>query len=160
MDNSTDLCKGSDYADRYDGNTPFSEALVMGRFVNEDMDRFANPAEVGGVVTNVHHLVTHHSPTGFEFGYAGSGPADLALNVCQTYLNIQLYSGEKVKCFDGWCWKLAWGLHQEFKRDIIASVPRSGVSIPFETIDAWFQEHITDDLRQACAVYVDEDVQA
>lgn len=27
------------------------------------------------------HLV-YHSPTGFEFGYGGSGPADLARSIC------------------------------------------------------------------------------
>jgi len=26
--------------------------------------------------------VVRHSPTGFQFGYAGSGPADLALSIC------------------------------------------------------------------------------
>ena len=33
------------------------------------------------VLTNVPHLVVHHSPTGYEWGYGGSGPADLALNI-------------------------------------------------------------------------------
>ncbi len=50
------------------------------------------------VSTNVPHLGVHHSPSGFEFGYGGSGPADLALNVCQFYLNSIGYQGEKTNC--------------------------------------------------------------
>lgn len=51
--------------------------------------------------TNVPHLVAHHSPSGFEWGYGGSGPADLALNICQWYLNSIGYEGQKSQCFDG-----------------------------------------------------------
>lgn len=29
-----------------------------------------------GLMTNVPRLVTHHSPTGYEIAYGGSGPAD------------------------------------------------------------------------------------
>ena len=32
-------------------------------------------------LTNVPYLVIHHSPTGFAWGYSGSGPSDLGLNV-------------------------------------------------------------------------------
>lgn len=32
-------------------------------------------------LTNVPYLVVHHSPTGFAWGYNGSGPSDLGLNV-------------------------------------------------------------------------------
>ena len=76
----------------------------MKRFQRDVMRRGEALAEVGGVFTNVPHIVTHHSPTGFEFGYGGSGPADLALNVCQAYLNMQDYRGRKSKCWDGECW--------------------------------------------------------
>ena len=34
----------------------------------------------------LHHVV-FHSPTGFEWGYAGSGPADLALSILADYLH-------------------------------------------------------------------------
>jgi len=73
-----DICKRKEFAD--------------GDVVGEYSDMFLEEALVlqrdGGddhaiVRTNVPHLVVHHSPSGFEFGYAGSGPADLALNVCQ-----------------------------------------------------------------------------
>ena len=39
-----------------------------------------NSANGGGSVMPLRH-VCRHSPTGFEFGYGGSGPADLALSM-------------------------------------------------------------------------------
>lgn len=35
-----------------------------------------------GIRTNVPRSIYRHSPTGYNFGYGGSGPADLALNIC------------------------------------------------------------------------------
>ena len=60
--------------------------------------------EEGRVWTNVPHLVTHHSPDGYEFGYSGSGPADLALNICQVLVRDMGYGEhDRVKCWDGEC---------------------------------------------------------
>lgn len=114
------------------------EALVLQRDGDDDH---------AIVRTNVPHLVVHHSPSGFEFGYGGSGPADLALNVCQFYLNSIGYQGQKTKCFDGFCWSLAWVLHQEFKWHFISSAPRKGITIPMSDIKAWFEAHVTDDMK-------------
>ena len=58
--------------------------------------------------------VAWHSPDGFEWGYAGSGPADLALSILahyfkETYLNthyIKKHGTQKSK---------AWKYHQPFK---------------------------------------------
>ena len=33
------------------------------------------------IMVNVPHEITRKSPTGFEWGYGGSGPSDLALNI-------------------------------------------------------------------------------
>ena len=35
----------------------------------------------GQPVVNVSHMIVRHSPDGFEWGYGGSGPSDLALNI-------------------------------------------------------------------------------
>jgi hypothetical protein len=78
--------------------------------------------EVGHAQTNVPRRITRHSPTGFEWGYGGSGPADLALNIL-----------------------LEWGcdrqeadrLYQEFKFDFLASVPFHGGVIEPATISRW-----------------------
>jgi hypothetical protein len=51
----------------------------------------------------------NHSPTGFEWGYCGSGPAQLALAILADYL------GED---------ESALNLHQRFKWSVIAELPR------------------------------------
>lgn len=135
--------KNEEFADAQIGDPiPLNQALVLQRDGDDD---HAN------VRTNVPHLVVHHSPTGFEFGYAGSGPADLALNACQWYLNSIGYKGEKIDCFDGTCWSLAWVLHQEFKRTYVANAPHQGVTIPMIEIKQWFEEHITDEMKRIYA---------
>lgn len=62
--------------------------------------------------------VVHHSPTGFEWGYGGSGPADLALSILSFVIGperatVGIHDGNR-------CGALAWELHQPFKRDFVA----------------------------------------
>jgi len=141
-----DVCKREEFADGPvvgdDDWLELSEALVLQRLYDDKVP----------VRTNVPHLVVHHSPSGFEFGYGGSGPADLALNVCQWYLNRIGYRGMKSECFDGTCFSLAFVLHQEFKRTFIEAAPHQGATIPFEQIQLWFNKHITEDLKRMYAV--------
>jgi len=87
--------------------------------------------------TNVPHLVTHHSPTGYAWGYGGSGPTDLALNILEWHLRREGYHGETVQCYEGRCFRLAWDLHQAFKRDVIAVCDREDAHIALETVTAW-----------------------
>ncbi len=51
-----------------------------------------------GTTRPLRHIV-HHSPTGFEWGYGGSGPADLALALCADVLgerpSVALYQAVK-----------------------------------------------------------------
>lgn len=109
-----------------------------------------NPIEDGiilkrdekGTWTNIPHVVTHHSPSGYEWGYGGSGPADLALNIVEIILNKIGYQGEEVQCFRGSCWDLSWRLHQEFKRIFIAPAPREGCIIPYQIALSWIQEQM------------------
>lgn len=96
----------------------------------------------GIVATNVPHLVIHHSPTGYEFGYSGSGPADLALNIVEAALNRLDWHGGRIKCYDGDCFQLSWNLHQDFKSQFIACVPRTGSTIPWYTVIDWITERI------------------
>lgn len=70
------------------------------------------------------HCVVH-SPTGFETGYGGSGPADLALSILADHFDVPAARMER------WAGSLAvredaaasrvWGLHQDFKRDFICA---------------------------------------
>ena len=64
----------------------------------------------------------NHSPTGFEYGYGGSGPAQLSLAILFDFLG------------DG---KKAIELYQDFKWDFIASAPREGFKITEFEIKHW-----------------------
>jgi hypothetical protein len=53
----------------------------------------------------------NHSPTGFEWGYGGSGPAQLALAILADHLN----DDERALVF-----------YQRFKWSVIAELPKKG----------------------------------
>lgn len=74
---------------------------------------------------NVSHQWIAHSPTGLEFGYGGSGPADLALNILLKF---------------GLSRSRAWALHQDFKWKFVAAMPRAGGTIPRKDIEDWISE--------------------
>lgn len=92
-------------------------------------------------------LLTHcklHSPTGFEVGYGGSGPADTAASILADYF------GEKVRAVErAWrSWSsgrpsIAVKLHQHFKRDVIAAIglePGEVHILEESRITAWLAE--------------------
>jgi len=103
----------------------------------------------GDLETNVPHLVTHHSPTGWSVGYGGSGCADLALNLLEATLNAIGYNGARTEPLwdDNTVFTLAWNLHQDFKWKFIAPMERSDElqRIPFADVVAFItlnsQEH-------------------
>ena len=64
----------------------------------------------GSPVVNIRRLVVKHSPDGFEWGYGGSGPADLALNIMLHFTTMEV--AEKI--------------YQEFKWKFIAGLPEDG----------------------------------
>lgn len=65
--------------------------------------------------------IVYHSPTGMEFGYGGSGPADTAINV----LALVVDTREAVR------------LHHAFKDEFIAHVPREGGELRLSEVRAW-----------------------
>jgi hypothetical protein len=67
----------------------------------------------------------NHSTTGFEFGYGGSGPAQLALAILADALGDE---------------QLAVRLHQQFKWAFVARFPREGFTMTAEEIDQWAEE--------------------
>jgi hypothetical protein len=79
----------------------------------------------GKPATNVPHYTTLHSPSGYEWGYAGSGPADLALNILMMFVDPD--EAER--------------LHQEFKQAFIAGMPEEGGVIKREDIERWIAAH-------------------
>jgi hypothetical protein len=92
--------------------------------------------------TNVPHLVEHHSPDGFEIGYMGSGPSDLALNILEWYLrHTHAPRTVPVRLHRGRCHRLAWDLHHPFKVDFLGELWRGGTRIPLPAIAAWMATH-------------------
>src|SRR5215211_670087 len=83
----------------------------------------------------------HYAPAGFDWGFGGSGPADLALNVLARFLplapeatGVVLRDGSSVS-------EAAWALHQAFKYDLLVTLSRSGGHLTPETIRAWITMH-------------------
>lgn len=63
----------------------------IGLASNEGLDNVlvhtvVDGAPVGTYTLPLHLDLRHHSPTGFAWGYCGSGPAQLALAICIDYL--------------------------------------------------------------------------
>jgi hypothetical protein len=71
-----------------------------------------------------HASILKHSPAGFETGYGGSGPADLALSILADYFGIspERITAIKEKSFgyDDSVSHKPLKLHQQFKFDFIA----------------------------------------
>lgn len=70
-------------------------------------------------------LIWNHSPTGFEFGYGGSGPSQLALAIL-----LDLTHDPAV----------ARAYHQKFKWKFIAPMGHPGDEIEAETINDWLEK--------------------
>lgn len=83
--------------------------------------------------TTIQHMVVKHSPTGFAWGYGGSGPADLAFNTLLAF-------GEPIPS----CYRL----YQAFKEEIIAAIPKEGGTISGDTIRHWIAQHATNKVAQ------------
>ncbi|MDE2102158.1 MAG: hypothetical protein KGL39_33235 [Patescibacteria group bacterium] len=66
----------------------------------------------------------NHSPTGFEWGYCGSGPAQLALAILADH------------CKDD---ERALNFHHRFKWTVIAELPRRSWTLTSEQVEAVLQ---------------------
>lgn len=81
-----------------------------------------------------------HSPTGFEIGYLGSGPADLAASILADYLGVPKPTMEANYRGDGdnTDARRAIHLHQLFKRDVIAKYElKQGEYFELSTVGGW-----------------------
>lgn len=64
----------------------------------------------------------YHSPDGFEWGYHGSGPADLARSILKDRL------GHVPRCY------------QQFKNEVVAKLPPDRFMLGADVVDAWLAE--------------------
>lgn len=81
----------------------------------------------GEAYANIPHLLVKHSPTGFEWGYHGSGPADLALNILFYCTDDEF---------------LAKRYYQYFKQEVISGIDKSGGIIPYAFVVDWLRKKI------------------
>lgn len=95
--------------------------------------------EDGKPMCSIDCPIRHHSPDGIEWGYAGSGPADLAINILhhfivvpESMLTVMMWDGSFIS-------NLTERLHQRFKRDVISRVPESGCSFPEAYLRGWIR---------------------
>ena len=80
-----------------------------------------------------------HSPDGFEMGYGGSGPADLALTILCEHLGVEPDADAFRSGQMGDEHRMAWDLHHAFKRKFIA--PKTDrAMITSRQIDAFIAE--------------------
>ncbi len=68
----------------------------------------------------------NHSPSGIEWGYYGSGPAQLALAILADYTRNDAYAQAR---------------HQRFKEDVIARLQSNRWVIAADTVGAWVDAH-------------------
>lgn len=70
---------------------------------------YTTEVTVAGLPLDPRFDLWNHSPTGFEWGYGGSGPAQLALAILAHHLGDD---------------ERAVRLHQQFKHQVVARLPR------------------------------------
>ena len=122
----------SDFHDLFIPDAPITQCVILRRHPD-------------GIETNVPHLVTHHSPTGYEWGYTfgGGGSADLALNILGAALQELQHKGESVECWRGDCFQLAWTLHHQFIFQFLTNMPHEGGVIYWPALKAWILDNAT-----------------
>lgn len=120
----------NDVLDKFLTVPPLAEMLVLRRHNSG----YAGASEVW---TNVPHYAVQHSPTGYEWGYGGSGPADLALNLAEAVIRIAKFDGGMLcRCWIGSVSSLAWNIHQIVKRTFVTALPAEGIEMPFDAVRA------------------------
>lgn len=104
---------------------------------------------IDGEKTRPLYHIRLHSPAGFECGYEGSGPGDLALSILADHLGEnpnwrELHTGffdvpqDETELRPVRCWRM----HQRFKRAVIAALPREGEwQITEGSVEQWVREH-------------------
>lgn len=70
--------------------------------------------------------IRYHSPSGFEWGYGGSGPSDLARSILADFAGM----------------RVADICYQAFKHEIIANLAHKGFAIPGRNILDWLKRRV------------------
>tara|TARA_Y100000034_G_C6843039_1_gene381573 strand:- start:213 stop:665 length:453 start_codon:yes stop_codon:yes gene_type:complete len=95
------------------------------------------------VETNVPLHAVHHSPEGFNWGYLGSGPSDLAMNIVEEILIINGHKGEKTQMYKGKIFNETSVLYHSFCEEFIAKFDKDGGSIPYTDALSWIKKRVS-----------------
>ena len=130
--------------DKHFLNEPGPDVVVQRDKFPPDAD---HPEPWTFVRANVPRTVIWHSPAGFDFGYNGSGPADLALNILQAFL-----PGRDVECAKGTkCSRAAAHLHHLFRDQFLGlgTMAEHATRIEFSAkeIKAWIEVSLPQEYR-------------
>lgn len=87
--------------------------------------------------TNVPHHVVDLSSRGFDWGNAGPGSHDLALNILETTLRRGGHRGPRGGRLDGSCFTLALLLRGRFTMAFVAALPEEGGTITAGDVERW-----------------------
>jgi hypothetical protein len=114
--------------------TPIEELLVDDtRVLVFAGDDAAGPRTVLLDGVPLAHRYVKHSPTGFSFGYGGSGPADLALNILALVIPVKEAAH--------------YGLYHRFKFAHIATASQ-GDTLSLRTVRKWIADEYLRELRK------------
>ena len=80
------------------------------------------------------------APDGFEWGFSGSGPGDLSLNILNMFVPPDTDGKQPVPYYEREASRTAWGLHQDFKGAVITRVPWEAATLPGKGIHRWIDE--------------------
>ncbi len=99
-----------------------------GRFVDRYCGKFDGDVVLmrgtdGAPMSNIPHKVLMHSPTGYEWGFNGKGPADLALNILLQFARADV--------------AIRW--HQQFKHDFLVKLPKEGGKLSGKLVRKWLE---------------------
>ena len=124
----------------------------------------ANQAAENGVIITVDgrpldHIV-YHSPTGMEWGYGGSGPADLALSILADYLGEQAAVRRYLDAVRRGAFialdmeePISLQLHQAFKWEFVARFARDAWRLTDSQIVPWLLRQGVPEVPSRSVVY-------
>jgi len=116
-------------------DVPMSEGIILMRREN-------------GVSTNVPWVVIEGSPDGYEWGYNGSGPNDLSLNIIENILRGMQYRGQRSKAHKGTAYSLSHFLRVSFTREFVGKMPEEGGFIDYKTAKRWVLNRLFESERE------------
>src|SRR4051812_14472358 len=119
---------------RYHGGRNLPETLGLG---GVSVVRFDSAEIIVKIDPRVSLAIRNHSPTGFNWGYEGSGPAQLALALLLDFLEAD--GTAAVECY------------QEFKRSIVASWQKDDWTISGAEIRTWLEDRFYENLHRTLA---------